>query len=144
QQVSEKTFVNFGIQVDLFEITYIDFDAQIDLVEKSCADFESQTSFSDSICEILQKRIDELEKNNKQLLSENKVLKKRLSERFTNQKDCIHSIIEIAKKEQSNLYEDVINLIKNQKQFDLDTIWKENTLKDYLNQTAFDFLLNLL
>ncbi|CAG8697963.1 1424_t:CDS:2, partial [Racocetra fulgida] len=88
--------------------------------EKSCADFESQVSFSDPIYEILQKRIDELEKNNKQLLSENKALKKRLSERFINQEDRIHSIIEIAKKEQSNLYEDVINLIKNQEQFDLD------------------------
>ncbi|CAG8848222.1 16220_t:CDS:1, partial [Racocetra persica] len=50
--------------------------------------------------------IDELEKNNKQLLSENETLKKKLSERFTNQEDRIHSIIEIAKKERSNLYED--------------------------------------
>ncbi|CAG8701422.1 767_t:CDS:2 [Dentiscutata erythropus] len=54
-QVPEKIFADFGIQVDLFE--------------KACIDFESQVSFLDPICEILQRRIDELEKNNKQLLS---------------------------------------------------------------------------
>ncbi|RIB13230.1 hypothetical protein C2G38_2326415 [Gigaspora rosea] len=104
-QVSEKTFVNFGVQVDLFE--------------KARVDFESQVSFSDPI---FQRRIDELEKNNKQLLSENNALKKKPSERFTNQKDRIHSIIEIAKKERSNLYEDVINLIKNQERFSLGSL----------------------
>ncbi|CAG8448012.1 28914_t:CDS:2 [Dentiscutata erythropus] len=54
-QVPEKTFTDFGIQVDLFE--------------KACVDFESQVFFSDPMCEIFQRRIDELEKNNKQLLS---------------------------------------------------------------------------
>src|SRR6185437_3387470 len=44
-QVPEKTFVDFGIQVDLFK--------------KACVDFESQVSFLDPI---LQRRIDELEK----------------------------------------------------------------------------------
>ncbi|CAG8731848.1 15484_t:CDS:1 [Cetraspora pellucida] len=98
-QVPKKIFTDFGIQVDLFK--------------KACVDFESQVSFSDPMCEILQRRIDELEKNNKQLLSENETLKKKLSERFTNQEDCIHSIIEIAKKKRSNLCEDAMNLIKN-------------------------------
>ncbi|RIB21243.1 hypothetical protein C2G38_2177153, partial [Gigaspora rosea] len=67
-KVSEKTFVDFGAQVDLFEKTFVDFGAQVDLCEKTCADFGSYVSFSDPMCEILQRRIDELEKNNKPLL----------------------------------------------------------------------------
>ncbi|KAF0559384.1 hypothetical protein F8M41_006138 [Gigaspora margarita] len=71
---------------------------------------------------ILQRRIDELEKNYKQLLNENEALKKKLSERFTNQEDRIYSIIEIAKKERNNLYEDIMNLIKNQERFSLGSL----------------------
>ncbi|CAG8834226.1 12328_t:CDS:1, partial [Racocetra persica] len=73
----EKTFVDFGTQVDLCEKTFVDFGIQVDLYEKTYVDFGSQVSFLDPICEILQRRIDELEKNNKQLLSENETLKKR-------------------------------------------------------------------
>ncbi|CAG8797997.1 12937_t:CDS:1, partial [Racocetra fulgida] len=108
----ERTFVDFGTQV---ERTFVDFSTQVDLLEKkACADFGSQVSFLHPMCEILQRRIDELKKNNEQLLSENEALKKKLSERFTNQQDRIHSIIEIAKKERSNLYDDIMNLMKNQ------------------------------
>ncbi|CAG8528591.1 5126_t:CDS:1 [Racocetra fulgida] len=107
-QVSERTFVNFGTQV---ERTFIDFSTQVErtfvnfsiqvvlLKKKACTNFGSQVSFLHPMCEILQKRIDKLEKNNEQLLSENEPLKKKLIEKFTNQQDCIHSIIKIAKKE---------------------------------------------
>ncbi|CAG8807279.1 9876_t:CDS:1, partial [Racocetra persica] len=65
----EKVFIDFGTQV---EKTFIDFSTQVDLLKKKTyADFGSQVSFLHPICEILQRRIDELEKNNKQLLSEN-------------------------------------------------------------------------
>ncbi|RIB06741.1 hypothetical protein C2G38_2147907 [Gigaspora rosea] len=128
-KVSEKTFVDFGAQVDLFEKTFVDFGAQVDLCEKTCADFGSYVSFSDPMCEILQRRIDELEKNNKPLLSENEALKKKLSERFTNQQDRINSIIEIAQKERSNLYEDITNLMKNQERFCLDNLLKYSPSK---------------
>src|SRR6185437_15745442 len=114
-KVSEKTFVDFGAQVDLFEKTFVDFGSYV--------------SFSNPMCEILQRRIDELEKNNKPLLSENEALKKKLSERFTNQQDRINSIIEIDQKERSNLYEDITNLMKNQERFCLDNLLKYSPSK---------------
>ncbi|CAG8829512.1 18017_t:CDS:2, partial [Racocetra persica] len=69
--LSEKTFVDFGIQIDLLEKIFVNFGAQVDLAKKTCIDFGSQALFSDPICKILQRRIDELEENNKQLLSKN-------------------------------------------------------------------------
>ncbi|CAG8842049.1 19049_t:CDS:2, partial [Racocetra persica] len=81
-------FSNDDDDLQVLEKTFVDVDIQVDLCEKTFVDF---VSFLDPMCEILQRRIDELEKNNKQLLSENETLKKRLSERFTNQKDRILS-----------------------------------------------------
>ncbi|CAG8772552.1 19428_t:CDS:2, partial [Racocetra persica] len=117
QQASEKTFVDFGTQVDLPEKIFIDFGTQVDLPEKTFVNFSIQVDLPEKIfvnfgaqvdlvektypiCEILQRRIDELEENNKQLLSENEAIKRILNEKFTNQKDCIYSIIEIVKQEQ--------------------------------------------
>ncbi len=47
----------------------------------------------DPVYESLLKKIDKLENLNKQLLFENKVLKKRVNERFTDQQDRIESVI---------------------------------------------------
>ena len=79
--------------------------------------------------ESLLKRIDELENLNKQLLFENEALKKRVNERFTDQQDRIESVIEIAKKERSNVYKDIVSLIKNHKRFCLDNLLKYSPSK---------------
>src|SRR6266540_1832175 len=65
----------------------------LDLFEKKFFDFEVQVSLSDLAYESLLKRIDELENLNKQLLFENKMLKKRVNKRFTDQQDRIVSAI---------------------------------------------------
>ncbi len=70
----------------------------------------------------LLKRIDELENLNKQLLFENEALKKRVNKRFTDQQDHIESVIEIAKKEWSNVYKNIVSLMKNYKWFCLDNL----------------------
>ncbi|CAG8801982.1 29974_t:CDS:2, partial [Racocetra persica] len=98
KQKSNSKHESFSSIVIRLVQTFADFGIQVNLFEKACVDFESQVSFSDPMCEILQRRIDELEKNNKQLLSENETLKKKLSERFTNQEDRIHSIMRLPKK----------------------------------------------
>ncbi|RHZ55372.1 hypothetical protein Glove_416g12 [Diversispora epigaea] len=105
--------------LDLFKKTFVDFGTQVEI---TYADFEIQVFFPDPICEILLKRIDELENINKQLLAENNVLKKKLDERFADQQNRIQSVIEIAKKERNNLYENIIRLMKNQERFFLDSL----------------------
>jgi len=77
----------------------------------------------------LLKRIDELENLNRQLLFENEVLKKRVNERFIDQKDHIESVIEIAKKEQSNVYEDIVSLMENHERFCLDNLLEYSLFK---------------
>jgi len=56
------------------------------------------------------------------LLSENNKLKEKLNSRFIDQESRIEAIIEIAQQECKNLYEDIINLIDDQKQFTLDSL----------------------
>jgi hypothetical protein len=97
-------------------------ELQDNLFEKKFSDFGVQVSLPDPVHENLLKRIVELENFNKQLLFENKMLKRRLNERFADQQDRIESVIEIAKRERSNVYEDIINLIKNHERFCLDNL----------------------
>src|SRR6266498_3206789 len=94
----------------------------LDLFEKKFSDFGVQVSLPDPVHESLLKRIDELENLNKQLLFENEVLKKRVNEKFTDQQDRIESVIEIAKKERSNVYKDIVSLIENHERFCLDNL----------------------
>ncbi|RHZ78516.1 hypothetical protein Glove_162g102 [Diversispora epigaea] len=89
-----------------------------ELFEKNFSEFGVQVCLPDPVIGDLLKRIEELETINKQLLIENKALKKKLG--FTNQQDRIESVIEIAKKERNNLYKDIMSLMKNHKQFSLD------------------------
>src|SRR6185369_8044386 len=56
------------------------------------------------------------------LLSENNKLKEKLKSRFIDQESRIEAIIEIAQQECKNLYEDIINLIDDQKRFTLDSL----------------------
>ncbi|CAG8552595.1 7837_t:CDS:2 [Gigaspora rosea] len=119
-QVLEKTFVDVGIQVDLCEKTFVDlcektfvdFGIQVDLCEKTYVDF-------------------------KQLLSENETLKKRLSERFTNQEDRILSVIEIAKKERGmkdEIHEELTNY--------LSIVLDELLLEKNQETNAIDYLVD--
>ncbi|CAG8521377.1 14692_t:CDS:2 [Racocetra fulgida] len=62
-------------------------------INPTSVDFGIQASLPDLIYESLLGQISKLESANKQLLAENKELKKRLYERFTNQQDRIQSII---------------------------------------------------
>ncbi|CAG8666191.1 3106_t:CDS:2, partial [Racocetra persica] len=109
-QVSLST-INVGVQVSL---PTVDFGVQVSL---PTIDFGVQVSLPDLKYEILLEQISKLESANAQLLAKNKALKKKLCERFTNQQDRIKFIIEIAKKERNNLYEDIeeeLLLEKNQ------------------------------
>ena len=84
---------------------------------------------SDLAHESLLKRIDELENLNKQLLFENETLKKRVNEKFTDQQDRIESVIEIAKKERSNVYKDIVSLMENHERFCLDNLLEYSPFK---------------
>ena len=64
---------------------------------------------------MLVKRIDELENLNR---SENEVLRKLLD----NQQDRVKLVMEIAKKERGNVYNDITSLIENQERFGLDSL----------------------
>ena len=64
---------------------------------------------------MLVKRIDELENLNR---SENEVLRKFLD----NQQDRVKLVMEIAKKERGNVYNDITSLIENQERFGLDSL----------------------
>ena len=68
--------------------------------------------------------INELKHLNKQLLSENEILKTKLDSRFANQENRIEAIIDIAKKERENLYDDIISLINDHERFQLNSLLK--------------------
>ncbi|CAG8821189.1 426_t:CDS:1, partial [Racocetra fulgida] len=90
----EPTSVDFGVQVSLSTINVgvqvslptVDFGVQVSL---PTVDFGVQVSLPDLKYEILLEQISKLESANAQLLAENKALKKKLCERFTNQQDRI-------------------------------------------------------
>jgi len=63
-----------------------------------------------------------LEYQNKQLTSENEILKEKWSRRFDNQQTRIESIKEIANHERKNLYDNIVNLINDQDRFSLDSL----------------------
>ncbi|CAG8801946.1 30866_t:CDS:2 [Gigaspora margarita] len=105
--------------------------------EEPFKDFGSQVSFPDPTCEILQKRIDELESLNSQLLIENEVLKKKLNERFINQQDRISSVIEIAKKERNEIHEELTNYLSIiLEELILEKNQKTNTIDDLVNSQS--------
>src|SRR6266498_943247 len=101
----------------------------LDLFEKKFFDFGVQVSLPDPAHKSLLKRIDELENLNKQLLFENEALKKRVNERFIDQQDRIKSVIEIAKKERSNVYKDIVSLMENHERFYLDNLLEYSSSK---------------
>lgn len=110
-QVLERKFSDFGVQVSLPDPAYESLLKRIDELENQV-----------QIHENLLKRIDELENFNRQLLLENEALKKRVNERFIDQQDRIESVIEIAKKERSNVYKDILGLMENHERFCLDKL----------------------
>ncbi|CAG8559138.1 21559_t:CDS:2, partial [Racocetra persica] len=144
---NEKNFADFGVQV---EPTSIDFGVQVSLstinvgvqVSLLTVDFGVQVSLPDLKYEILLEQISKLENANTQLLAENKALKKKLCERFTNQQDRIKSIIEIAKKEQNNLYKDIENAIHKELTNYLLVILKELLLEKNQETNAINDLVN--
>jgi hypothetical protein len=73
------------------------------------------------------KRIIELECQNKNLIEENEMLKEKLNNRFNDQQTRIEAIKEIANYERKNLYNDIINLINDQDRFSLDSLLKYST-----------------
>ncbi|CAG8731367.1 9122_t:CDS:2, partial [Racocetra fulgida] len=75
--------------------------------ETKFCDFGIQVSLPNPEYDSLVKKINELECLNKQLLLENKILKRKLSNKFDNQEERVKSVIEIAKRERSALYDDV-------------------------------------
>ena len=71
---------------------------------------------------MLLKRIDKLESLNQQLLSENETLRRLLDERLTDEQDRVKLVMEIAKMERRNVYNDITSLMKNQDRFGLDNL----------------------
>lgn len=101
---------------------HTDLLLELEEVKKKLVDSEYQKArYSEIIIENKQ-RIIELELQNEMLLSENNKLKERLNSRFIDQKSRVEAIIEIAQQERKNLYEDIINLIDDQKRFTLDSL----------------------
>ncbi len=107
----EKKFSDFGVQVSLPDPAHESLLKRID-------ELENQVQIHESLL----KRIDELENLNRQLLLENEALKKRVNERFIDKQDRIESVIEIAKKERSNVYKDILRLMENHERFCLDKL----------------------
>ncbi|CAG8607909.1 15469_t:CDS:2 [Racocetra fulgida] len=68
------------LQLDSSMKTFADFGVQVNLLEKTFVDFGLQVSLPDPKYKMLLKIIEELENLNRQLLSENKTLRKRLDE----------------------------------------------------------------
>ncbi|RIB19201.1 hypothetical protein C2G38_2307709 [Gigaspora rosea] len=81
--------------------------------ELNFCDFEVQVSLPDPEYESLIKKINELERLNKQLLLENEILKKQLNNKYDNQQVRVEAAIEIAKRERNTLYNDVVKLIND-------------------------------
>ncbi|CAG8705709.1 10948_t:CDS:2, partial [Gigaspora rosea] len=81
--------------------------------ELNFCDFEVQVSLPDPEYESLIKKINELERLNKQLLLENEILKKQLNNKYDNQQVRVEAAIEIAKRERNALYNDVVKLIND-------------------------------
>ena len=83
---------------------YCNFEIQVSL---SDPEYENKINELTHLNKQLLSEINELKHLNKQLLSENEILKKKLDSRFANQEDHIEAIIDIAKKEWENLYDDI-------------------------------------
>ncbi|RIB03900.1 hypothetical protein C2G38_2286020 [Gigaspora rosea] len=90
--------------------------------EPNFCDFEVQVSLPDPEYESLIKKINELERLNKQLLLENEILKKQLNNKYDNQQVRVEAAIEIAKRERNALYNDVVKLINDRERFHLDSL----------------------
>ena len=90
--------------------------------EKSFSNFGVQVSMLDPAYETLLKKISELENANKQLSLENERLKRLLDGRLSNRQDRVRLVMEIAKTERCNVYNDIMNLMKNQERFGLDNL----------------------
>ena len=91
-----------------------DNNDEMQVCEKSFSDFGVQVSMQDPVYETLSKRNSELEgANNRQLLLENEALKRLLDERLADEQDRVRLVMEIAKMERRNVYDDIINLLKN-------------------------------
>ena len=54
--------------------------------------------------------------------SENEALRRLLHERFTDKQDRVKLVMEIAKMERRNVYNDITSLMKNQDRFGLDNL----------------------
>ncbi|KAF0424070.1 hypothetical protein F8M41_006623 [Gigaspora margarita] len=94
------------------EINFCDFGIQVSLPKHFC-DFGIQVSLLNPEYESLIKKIDELECLNQQLLLENNLLKKKLNNKYNNQQERVKTVVEIAKRERTALYDDVVKLINN-------------------------------
>src|SRR3989337_1168431 len=129
QVIAKNSFIK---QLKANDSIFLDSEEEfqaLDLFEKKFSDFKVQVSLPDPAHESLLNRIDELENLNKQLLLENEALKKRVNERFTDQQDRIESVIKIAKKERSNVYKDIVSLMKNHERFCLDNLLEYSPFK---------------
>ena len=129
QVIAKNSFIN---QLKANDSIFLGSEEELqvlDLFEKKFSDFGIQVSLPDPAHESLLKRIDELENLNRQLLLENEALKKRVNERFIDQQDRIESVIEIAKKERSNVYKDILRLMENHKRFYLDKLLEYSSSK---------------
>src|SRR6185312_17507788 len=93
-----------------------DNNDEMQVCEKSFSDFGVQVSITmqDPVYETLLKRNSKLEGANRQLVLENEALKRQLDERLADEQDCVRLVMEIAKMERRNVYDDIINLLKNQ------------------------------
>ncbi|CAG8744197.1 8201_t:CDS:2, partial [Racocetra persica] len=94
------------------EINFYNSGIQVSLSEHSC-DFGIQVSLPNPEYESLIKKINELEHLNQQLLLENNLLKKKLNNKYDNQQEHVKAVVEIAKRKQIALYDDLHNYLSS-------------------------------
>ncbi len=76
---------------------------------------EKQRIYYINIIKDYEQRIKELESQNERLISENNDLKEKWNRKFDDQATRTQYVVEIAKHEHENIYDDIINLINDKK-----------------------------
>jgi len=88
---------------------------------------EKQRIYYINIIKDYEQRIKELESQNERLISENNDLKEKWNRKFDDQATRTQYVVEIAKHEHENIYDDIINLINDKKRFSLDSLLEYST-----------------
>jgi len=96
--------------------------AELAHIKQQLMGSEKQQIYDANIIKENEERIKDLEIQNTELLNENRKLKEKINAPLNDQQSRVELIVEIARCERSNLYDDIIDLIGNQERFSLDNL----------------------